>query len=319
MAGAPNEQAPLRVLTDDGVTLAGEQAGDTGATLTADGAPIADGTPIVLLHGITATRRYVVMGSRLLERSGMRVISYDARGHGRSSPAPDRHSYGYDRLAADLLAVLDELGLDRAILAGASMGAHTIVRFALDHPERVAALGLITPAYLPGEPASAPDATGAETAIIGAAGNVVGEEAKTDAFAAWDALAEGLRGGGVDGFMAAYDFEAVPEVWRATVETVVRQRLARHEHPQAVADALEVVPRSRPFERVEDLAAIAAPTLIVASRDEADPGHPLAVGERYARAIEGAELIVEEPGRSPIAWQGGQLSKALLGLAGRCP
>ena len=54
-----------------GVTLAGEEAGE--------------GTPVVLLHGLTATRRYVVMGSRSLERSGHRVVAYDARGHGASS------------------------------------------------------------------------------------------------------------------------------------------------------------------------------------------------------------------------------------------
>jgi pimeloyl-ACP methyl ester carboxylesterase len=294
----------LSIPASDGVTLSGQQAGA--------------GPTIVLLHGITATRRYVVMGSRLLERSGMRVIAYDARGHGQSSPASGRTAYGYERLAADVLAVLDGLGLDRAILAGASMGAHTIVRFALEHSERVAALGLITPAYLPGEPVSPPDAASTETTARAG----TGEAAEPDAFAAWDALADGLRGGGVDGFMAAYDFQAVPDAWRATVETVVRQRLSAHEHPEAVADALEVVPRSRPFERVEDLAAIAAPTLVVASRDEADPGHPLAVGERYARTIDGAELIVEDagpPARSPIAWQGGQLSKALLRLAERCP
>ena len=44
------------------------------------------GTPIVLLHGLTATRRYVVMGSKTLERSGYRVIAPDARGHGESPP-----------------------------------------------------------------------------------------------------------------------------------------------------------------------------------------------------------------------------------------
>ena len=52
-----------------------------------------DGTPIVLAHGLTATRRYVVHGSRLLERSGYRVVSYDARGHGDPSPAPDPSAY----------------------------------------------------------------------------------------------------------------------------------------------------------------------------------------------------------------------------------
>jgi 3-oxoadipate enol-lactonase len=104
------------------------------------------------------------------------------------------------------------------------------------------------------------------------------------------------------------------------VETVVRQRLGAHEHPEAVADALEAVPRSRPFAGLEQLAAVAAPTVVVASRDDADPGHPLSVGESYARAISDAELVVEDAGpppRSPIAWQGGQLSKVIAGLAAR--
>lgn len=266
-------------------------AGDgTSLTLTRAG----QGTPVVLLHGLTATRRYVVMGSRMLERSGCDVVAYDARGHGRSSPAAGlTDAYGYTRLGEDLEAVLDALRIERAVLAGASMGAHTIVRFALAHPERVRALALITPAY-DAEPRGAG-----------------GEE---HAFANWDALAAGLRRGGVEGFLAAYDFSAVPEGWRATVETVARQRLSAHEHPRAVADALEAVPRSRPFEAIAELARIAAPTLVVGSRDEADPGHPLAVAERYAKLIPNARLVVEQPGSSPIAWQGGQLSKALLEL-----
>jgi len=282
-AGGRPGATELLVITDDGVRLVGEDRGSTGL------AP-----PIVLLHGLTATRRYVVMGSRVLERSGLRTIAYDARGHGHSAPAPGRSAYGYERLARDLLSVLDTLGIDRAVLAGASMGAHTIVRFALHHPERVAALGLITPAFDPDEATTGPDA-----------------------YAGWDALARGLREGGVEGFLAAYDFSAVPSAWRSTVETVVRQRLSAHDHPEAVADALEVVPRSRPFEQIEELSAIQAPALVIASRDEADPGHPLAVGERYALTIPDAKLIVEDPGQSPIAWQGGQLSKALLSLAER--
>ncbi len=68
--------------------------------------------------------------------------------------------------------------------------------------------------------------------------------------AGWDALARGLREGGVEGFVDAYDFSEVPAQWRDTVEKVVRQRVTGHEHPEAVADALEVVPRSRPFERI---------------------------------------------------------------------
>jgi len=266
-----------------GVSLAGEESGS--------------GHAIVLLHGLTATRRYVVMGSRALDRGGHRVIAYDARGHGRSSPAPER-AYGYEHLAADVLAVLEATGVQRAILVGASMGAHTAVRVALEHPERVAALALVTPAY---DPACAR----AEHQL-----------------ARWDALAHGLREGGVEGFLAAYDLAAVPAAWRATTETVLRQRLGAHEHPAAVADALEVVPRSQPLQQLQQLREIDVPALVVGSRDEADPGHPLAVAERWAQLIPGAQLLVEDagpPARSPIAWQGGQLSRAVAALAAAVP
>ncbi|MEO6497246.1 MAG: alpha/beta fold hydrolase [Solirubrobacteraceae bacterium] len=245
------------------------------------------GRTIVLLHGLTATRRYVVMGSTALERAGHRVIAYDARGHGESDPA---QPYDYGSLAADLLRVLDDRGVDRALLAGASMGAHTAVRLALDAPDRVSGLVLITPAFLPNEPRD---------------------------LDRWDALARGLREGGVEGFVAAYGEPEVPAAMRATVLTVLRQRLGRHEHPEAVADALEQVPRSAPFDDAADLREIATPTVVVASRDEADPGHPLHVGESWASAIPGAKLRTEDPGKSPLAWQGGQLSRVIDELASR--
>ena len=73
--------------------------------------------------------------------------------------------------------------------------------------------------------------------------------------------------------MEAYGDPGVPEAWRETVVKVLRQRLSAHEHPEAVADALNAVPRSRPFGTLHDLAAI-DPAVIVADRDEADPGHP---------------------------------------------
>jgi pimeloyl-ACP methyl ester carboxylesterase len=263
-----------------GVALAGEVAGD--------------GIPVVLLHGLTATRRYVVMGSRALERSGHLVLAYDARGHGASSPAPEPGAYGYELLAEDLAAVLDAASIERAVLAGASMGAHTALALALRSPERVAGLALITPSFDPAAPR--------------------GEQS----LAGWDALARGLREGGVEGFVAAYDFGKAPEAMRTTIETVLRQRLAAHEHPLAVADALEAVPRSHPFEAIEQLAELDLPTVVVGSRDEADPGHPLAVAELYARTIPGAALVVEDagpPARSPIAWQGGQLSRVIAELA----
>jgi pimeloyl-ACP methyl ester carboxylesterase len=272
------------------------EAGVSTRTVSRGGVELAlwdggEGVPVLLLHGLTATHRYVVMGSSRLERSGHRVISYDARGHGASSPAPDPSTYGYDELAADALAVLDELEIPRAILAGASMGAHTVLRVALERPERVGGLVVITPAYEPGE---SEDPVG---------------------LARWDALADGLRTGGVDGFLAAYGEPQVPAAWRDTVITVIRQRLSLHEHPQAVADALSAVPRSRPFASLAALGRVAVPTAVVASADDADPEHPQAVGEAYAAAIPGAKLITDEPGRSPVAWQGSQLSAVIAEVA----
>ena len=82
-----------------------------------------------------------------------------------------------------------------------------------------------------------------------------------------------------------------------------------------MADALRAVPRSRPFDSLDELGAIDVPTVVVASNDEADPEHPEAVGEAYAQAIAGARLITDEPGRSPVAWQGSQLSRLIAEVA----
>lgn len=241
------------------------------------------GPLVVLLHGLTATRRYVVHGSKVLERAGHRVVKYDARGHGRSDPGD---VYDYAALAADLAERLD----GPAVLAGASMGAHTIVRVALDHPELVRAAVLITPAFDPDAPRD---------------------------FASWDARARGLRDGGIDGFLEASKPFSSPERWHPVIERVIRQRFSEHAHLDAVADALEQVPRSRPFGAWADLAAITVPTVVVASRDEADPEHPLAIGQRYGAAIPGAEVRTEEAGASPLAWQGGQLSRIIAEVAAR--
>ena len=117
----------------------------------------------------------------------------------------------------------------------------------------------------------------------------------------------------MEGFLDAWEFQG-EERWRSTAETVARQRLSRHRHPEAVADALRVVPRSVAFDGLEELAAVSAPALVVASRDEADPGHPFAVGAAYAERLPRGRLISEETGTSPLAWQGARLSKAIAGF-----
>lgn len=251
------------------------------------------GPPVVLLHGLTATRRYVVMGSHALERGRYHVVAYDARGHGSSSPALEPRGYTYQDLGLDLVAVLDRFAIERAVLAGASMGAHTALWLALQEPERVAGLVVITPGY---DPATQDDPRRLER---------------------WDALADGLEHGGVDGFLAAYGTPDVPERWQGTVVTVIRQRMSLHRHPEAVAQALRVVPRSRPFGELGDLGSIDVPVTVVASADEPDPGHPQGLAEAYAAATPGARLVTDEPGKSPIAWQGSQLSRVIAEVAAR--
>jgi pimeloyl-ACP methyl ester carboxylesterase len=251
-----------------------------------------EGSPIVLAHGLTATRRYVVHGSKMLERAGHRVIGYDARGHGDSEPAPDARAYEYDDLVGDLARVLDEHELEQVTLVGVSMGAATTLALALRSPERVRALVQVTPAHL-----------GLPTDEQGAA--------------RWDALADGLERDGVEGFLRAYGDPPVEDRFRALIVQAIRQRIERHRHPEAVAAALRVVPRSKAFDGPEALGELSVPTLVVASRDTMDPQHPYAVAEEYARRIPRAELVSEEPGASPLAWRGAQLSRAILGFLER--
>ena len=128
------EASPFEV-ESDGVRLSGEEVGE--------------GNPVILLHGITATRRYVLHGSLALARRGYRQISYDARGHGESSAAREGGGYAYPELATDLGAVVAELAPDsRPVLVGHSMGCHTAAAYALGHAGEVAALVLEGPVTL---------------------------------------------------------------------------------------------------------------------------------------------------------------------------
>ena len=267
------EPRPFEV-DSDGVRIAGEEVGE--------------GPAIVLLHGLTATRRYVLHGSLALARRGYRLISYDARGHGESSPAPEGEGYGYPELTSDLTAVLADRCPDESpVLTGHSMGCHTAVSYALNHQEETAALVLAGPVAL-------------------------GLPATEDRLAYWDRLGDGLESGGVEGFMKAYEssLEAAPE-WRDTALRITMERMKRHRHPAAVAQALRDVSRSLAFDGLSELETLNVPALVVASYDEADPGHPYAIAEAWAERLPQARLVSEEPGKSPLAWQGGRLSRVI--------
>lgn len=246
-----------------------------------------EGAPIVLCHGITATRRYVVHGSRALERAGHAVVTYDARGHGESDPAPENQSYGYPELVGDLERVAEAtVGEGKFVLGGHSMGAHTAVSYALRRPERLSGLVVIGPVYM--------------------------GEISAETLAYWDGLAAALEAGGIDGFLAYIDREqGINPAWRDSVLRFTRERMLQHRHLPALVDALRAVPRSRPFEEMADLESIQVPALVVASHDAADPGHPYEVAAAYGERLPQARLIGEAEGESPLAWQGGRLSREI--------
>lgn len=257
------------------------------ATPALRGEAMGEGPPVVLCHGITATRRYVLHGSKALPRAGYSVFAYDARGHGASDPAQAGEGYGYPHLVEDLERVVDsQVGDERFLLGGHSMGAHTVVSYALRHPDRLAGLVVIGPTYR--------------------------GEIEPSSLEYWDCLAAALENDGIDGFVAYIGAkQGIDAPWRDSVLRFTRERMQAQRHPEALVEALREVPSSRPFESIEELSSIEVPALVVASSDEADPGHPYEAAAAYAEALPAGRLISEEPGDSPLAWQGGKLSRAL--------
>lgn len=269
------EPRPFEVAQPLGPRLSGEELGE--------------GRALVFCHGLTAVRSYVVHGSKLLARRGFRLLSYDARGHGQSDPAPSGGGYSYEELSADLAAVIEaQAPGERVLVAGHSMGAHTAARLGLSRPDLVSGLVLICPAY-------------------------AGKPPDQDELDRWDRRATALEDEGPEAFAheAVEEGSANPEL----LERLALDRIRLHRHPEVVAEALRTVPRSRPFERIDDLAALDLPVLVVASLDAVDLGHPYAVAEAWAAAIPGARLISEAPGESPLAWQGGKLSREIATFA----
>jgi pimeloyl-ACP methyl ester carboxylesterase len=124
--------AEQRVDVGDGdlhVARAGPTPGDASAV-------------VVLVHGITASHvEWRAVARLLAERGGLCLLAPDLRGRGRSAalPPPD----GLGTHVEDLLAVLDDAGVGRAVLVGHSMGAFVVALVAAGHPERAASVVLV--------------------------------------------------------------------------------------------------------------------------------------------------------------------------------
>jgi pimeloyl-ACP methyl ester carboxylesterase len=112
------------------------------------------GPPIVMAHGYYENGRTWGRLARDLA-TDYEVVTYDARGHGQSDAPED--GYGVDDRVADLIGLVDELGLSEPILYGHSMGGSTAAWAATEHAEPLRGLVLEDPAGLHGEPEIGPE------------------------------------------------------------------------------------------------------------------------------------------------------------------
>jgi pimeloyl-ACP methyl ester carboxylesterase len=110
------------IVTDDGVALYAES---TGA-----------GQPLLFIHEFAGDHRSWEPQVRFF-CPGYRCVTYAARGYPPSAVPEDPAAYSQQRAVVDAVAVLDGLGIDRAHVAGLSMGGFTALHLALRHPERV--------------------------------------------------------------------------------------------------------------------------------------------------------------------------------------
>src|SRR3954453_20986827 len=91
----------------------------------------------VLLHGLLLSQKMHRPLARALARRGNRVITLDLLGHGQSDRPRDMTAYSMTFFGEQVLALLDHLGVDEAVLAGTSLGANATLEAAVAAPERV--------------------------------------------------------------------------------------------------------------------------------------------------------------------------------------
>ena len=100
------------------------------------------GPPLLLTHGYAATSRMWEGQARTFS-DRHQVVTWDMRGHGRSGSPDDPAAYSQDAAVADMGALLDALGHERAVVGGLSLGGFMSLAFHLTHRERVRALVII--------------------------------------------------------------------------------------------------------------------------------------------------------------------------------
>jgi len=95
--------------------------------------------PVIAIHGLTRNSADFEALAPLLAQSGRRVLAVDVRGRGLSDRAPDPMTYRPDVYAADVLALMDQAAIDRAVFVGTSMGGLITMTLTALRPKAVVA------------------------------------------------------------------------------------------------------------------------------------------------------------------------------------
>lgn len=224
------------------------------------------GVPVLFLHGLTDSWRSF---ERVLPHlpDTVHAVALSQRGHGDS----DRPASGYRpaELAADAAAFLDALGLERAVIAGHSMGGHVARRFALDDPERT--LGLV---------------------LMGSFFTCAGNAAMTELWEAVSVLADPVDRGFALDFQRGTIAKGVPEAY---LETVVAESLKVPARVWRAALAGQIEE-----DHSAELAEITAPTLVVWG--ERDAFVPRRDQDALVAAIARARLVVYPGAGHGLHW-----------------
>lgn len=237
-----------------------------------------DGRPVVLIHGWLLSGEAWKDTVPALTGAGLRVITYDRRGFGRSAPAKDDR-YDYDALTDDLAGLIEQLDLRDVSLVGHSMGGGEVAHYVGRHGEgrlHSVAFASAIPPWLE-ESAANPD------------GGLPREQASL--------MQEQLRAdpdGFLDGFLTNY-FSANGEL---TVTEEQRQEALALAHT-ADLDACVACIASWLTDFTADVDAITVPTLVL--HGDSDAIVPIEVsGQRTHAAVEDSELVVIKGGSHGI-------------------
>jgi pimeloyl-ACP methyl ester carboxylesterase len=254
-----------KVVQSNGVDLCLETFGDPGDP------------PIVLIGGMGSSMDYWEDGFCDRLAAGLRfVVRYDLRDTGQSvSYPPGAPAYTGPDLIADVPALLDTLGLRTGHLVGVSMGGSLAMDVALDYPDRVASLTLISTSAGPGDPDLPPMSEDLRAAFA----QPPPEPDWSDRTAVIDFLVADER---------PY-FGSLPYDEAARRELIGRI-VDRTTNPQSAATNHGFVEGGEPLR--PRLGRITAPTLVLHGTE--DPFFPYHHGEALANEIPGARLIPVE-------------------------